>query len=396
MFEQLTTLSPDPLLGLIKRFAQDPRPEKIDLGVGVYRDDSGQTPVLAAVKAAESQLLQSESSKSYVGPAGNLEFCSAMAELLFGRDLSAKLQARVASLQTPGGCGALRVLGETIVRANQKARLWASDPTWANHLPLLGSAGLQINNYRYYDFAGHGLDFDGMMSDLQQAQAGDVLLLHACCHNPSGADLNQQQWQQVIELCQQQNLVPLIDVAYLGFGDGLDEDAYGLRLAVERLPEVLIAVSCSKNFGLYRERVGAAFVISENAASAQACFSHMASITRAMYSMPPSHGASVVAAILDDETLAQQWLSELTQMRERIQSLRSQLRQSLADELGHDRFAFIEAEKGMFSFLGLDADQVQRLAEDFGIYMADSSRINLAGLNSGNLAHLVSSLKLML
>ena len=395
MFEQLKALSPDPLLGLIKSYQQDSRPQKIDLGVGVYRDEQGFTPVLSCVKKAELQLLQSEDSKSYVGPMGNLAFVERMAELLLAES-AVSLRERWAGMQTPGGCGALRVLAETIVRAKPKARLWVSNPTWANHIPLLGTAGIIIEEYSYYNYQQHSIDFDGMLADLQRANAGDLVLLHGCCHNPSGADLTERQWQAVIELCQQKGLVPFIDMAYQGFGRSLDEDAYGVRLATATLPEVIVAVSCSKNFGLYRERVGAAFVLCANAAQQVAVNSHMANITRAMYSMPPSHGATVVADILADSQLRLEWHDELAVMRGRIQGLRSHLRLAMAEALGEDRFAFIESEQGMFSFLGLTPEQVERMAAEFAIYMAGSSRINLAGINQRNLSHLCQSLKAVL
>lgn len=326
-----------------------------------------------------------------MGPLGNLLFIEQMAKLLFSN-----APEHLAGLQTPGGCGALRVLAELIMKTGRTLTLWASNPTWANHVPLLAGAGLNIQSYRYYDYKNHGLDFDGMMCDLDNAQAGDVVLLHGCCHNPSGADLNQKQWPLLLELCANKSLVPLIDVAYQGFGDDLEQDAFGVRLAAKMLPEFMLAVSCSKNFGLYRERVGAAFVVSESAEAKAASISHMAAVTRGIYSMPPSHGASVVAEILSDDVLRAQWQSELSGMCFRIKSLRSDLAAALAEASGHRDFSFIEEEKGMFSFLGLNPEQVKRLADEHAIYMADSSRINLAGLNSSNLAHVVNSVKSIL
>ncbi len=396
MFESLSLLPPDPLLGLIQRYQQDTNPQKMDLGVGVYRDEKGQTPVLASVKEAEQWLLANEPSKAYVGPLGNVVFLDALGQILFGDAVPDA--SRLASIQTPGGCGALRVIAELLVKSRRDCRIWVSDPTWANHVPLLGGAGGQhgsvsIISYPYYDFGESRLNFDAMLAALQQAQAGDVVLLHACCHNPAGADLDKDQWLQVIELCAEKALVPLIDAAYQGFGDGLDADAYGVQLAVSRLPEVLVAVSCSKNFGLYRERVGAIYVLAEKPAQAEIISSHLKSITRGIYSMPPSHGASVVATILKSEALDLSWREELDHMRGRIQGVRSHLAGALRTATASARFDFIEREKGMFSFLGLTPEQVALLAEKHSIYMADSSRINLAGINDENLSYLVASLQ---
>lgn len=392
MFEQLTNLPSDPLLGLIEKYRNDPNPNKVDLGVGVYKDESGNTPVLEAVKAAEKTLLDNEQSKAYVGPAGNAQFNELMAQLVFGEEYSS-LGARLTGLQTPGGCGALRVLAETLVVAKPKTKVWVSDPTWVNHMPLLGNAGVELDIYPYYDFSHSKLRFDDMISVLSdKAKEGDVLLLHGCCHNPCGADLDQDQWREVVSLCERLGLVPFIDMAYQGFGDDLEQDAFGLRLAAASLPELLLAVSCSKNFGLYRERVGAAFVVSESPIHAQAVDSHMKSITRGIYSMPPSHGASIVAEILGNAALADQWRAELSQMRLRIQSVRKGLSQDLSNKLGSSRFDFIPGEKGMFSFLGITPDQVEPLASNYGIYMAGSSRVNIAGLSSANIGYVSDSI----
>lgn len=391
MFEQLNSLPADPLLGLIEKVRNDSRAEKVDLGVGIYKNGEGLTPVLDCVKVAEQTILASEDSKAYVGPSGNAIFNTAMRKLVFGEH-SNTLGDRLVGFQMPGGCGALRVLAETLVISKPACTVWVSDPTWVNHVPLLCSAGIELKTYPYYDFEHSSLRFADMLQSLEQASGGDVVLLHGCCHNPSGADLSKQQWDQVVELCQRKALVPFIDMAYQGFGDGIDDDAYGVRLAASKLPELLVAVSCSKNFGLYRERVGAAFVLAEHQSVAAKVDSHMKSITRGMYSMPPSHGASIVATILSSQSATQNWTHELHDMRSRISSLRVQLSEGLRNATGSSRFDFIEHQKGMFSFLGIDQAQVSALARDYGIYMADSSRINLAGLNANNMAYCVDAL----
>lgn len=396
MFSSLSTLPVDPLLGLIVKFNEDSNPKKIDLGVGVYRDGQGNTPVLAAVKTAETFLLESEQSKSYVGALGNLEYNALISELVLGKDCEALASGRVKTLQTPGGCGALRVAAELLVRSEEHGTLWVSDPTWANHVPLLGGAGLKIQSYKYYDFDNHQINFEGMLESLNRAKPADIVLLHGCCHNPCGADLSPEQWDVIAQLCLEKQLLPLIDVAYQGFGKNLELDAYGPRLMAETLPELLICVSCSKNFGLYRERVGAVLVVGENQDAAAKALSHMCTVARGLYSMPPSHGASIVAEVLKSQELRQQWQGELDLMRTRIQALRSQLRQALAPRFGDERFAFIESEFGMFSFLGISEAEVERLAADYSIYMASSSRINLAGLNEANFDYFIESLGLVI
>ncbi len=390
MLENLQSLPADPLLGLIGRYTADKNPNKIDLGVGVYRDETGSTPVLACVKQAERFLLANETSKAYVGPAGNAVFIELLSRLVLA-DLYLSGSDRLAAVQTPGGCGALRILADISVRANPQARLFIGDPTWANHIPLLAGAGLSVEKYAYYDHASQQVNFDSMQAALNRAEPGDIILLHGCCHNPSGADLSEAQWVKVVEICRQRSLVPLIDIAYQGFGDGVEKDVFGARLAVAELPEVLIAVSCSKNFGLYRERVGAAIIAAQTPAKANAALSHLNSITRGLYSMPPSHGASVVATVLGSDELRDLWCEEVEQMRERIYVMRSSLVAQLGEIDGRS-FSFIERQKGMFSFLGIDSAQVKRLAENHAIYMADSSRANIAGLNQTNMRYFCDSL----
>jgi aspartate aminotransferase len=301
----------------------------------------------------------------------------------------------VSSVQTPGGCGALRIGAEVIHAAMPGATVWVSDPTWPVHSPLLGSVGLQFAKYRYYEPASHGVNFDGMVADLKGARKGDVVLLHGCCHNPCGADLSLQQWAVIADMAETQGFLPFIDIAYQGLGDGLDEDAAGLRLLAERLPELIIAASCSKNMGLYRERTGVAVFICRDRDNAQALVSQALAAARRIYSMPPAHGALIAGRILSQPGLEEMWRRELTQMCGRINDLRSVLRARLESASGHD-FAFIEKEKGMFSFLGLSAEQVIKLREDYAVYMLDSSRINVAGVNAGNIDYLAESVAAVL
>ncbi|WP_323844606.1 amino acid aminotransferase [Microbulbifer magnicolonia] len=387
MFEHLSSLPPDPILGLLASYRADENPNKIDLGVGVYKDEAGHTAVLQSVKEAETRLLQSEETKAYIGPAGTPGFNAAMQELILGADHPALLAGRVRSAQTPGGCGALRVLAEFTNRAKAGATIWVSDPTWANHVPLLGNAGLQIKSYPYYDRATSSLQFDAMVDTLKNVGEGDLVLFHACCHNPCGADLSREQWKVLAEMAQKQGFTPFIDMAYQGFGDSLDDDAYGLRLMAASVPEMLVAASCSKNFGLYRERVGLAMVIYNTGAEADKGQSQMLNVVRGNYSMPPSHGAAIVESILTDAGLKANWEAELTEMRERINGLRAGLVESLAAAGAAGDFSFIQRQKGMFSFLGITAEQVQRLQKEYAIYMVDSSRISIAGLSKGNMEY---------
>ncbi|MFA0810057.1 amino acid aminotransferase [Microbulbifer epialgicus] len=387
MFEHLSSLPPDPILGLLASYRADENPSKIDLGVGVYKDEAGHTAVLQAVKEAETRLLQSEETKAYIGPAGTPGFNSVMQELVLGAGHSALVGGRVRSAQTPGGCGALRALAELINRAKEGATVWVSDPTWANHVPLLGNAGLNIKSYPYYDRATSSLQFDKMVETLKNVGEGDVVLFHACCHNPCGADLSREQWKVLAEMAQKQGFTPFIDMAYQGFGESLEDDAYGLRLMAESVPEMLVAASCSKNFGLYRERVGLAMVVYANGESADKSHSQMLSAIRGNYSMPPSHGAAIVESILTDAGLKANWEAELTEMRERINGLRSGLVEGLGAAGAAGDFGFIRQQKGMFSFLGISPEQVQQLQKDYSIYMVDSSRISIAGLSSNNMEY---------
>jgi len=392
MFQSLQTLPADPILGLMAEYRADTNPNKIDLGIGVYKDEQGNTPVMAAVKEAEARILQSQMSKSYVGPVGDVNYNETVAELLLSTSIKNKLGDRRITVQSPGGCGGLRLAAEFIKKANAAATVWVSDPTWANHVPLLGSAGLTIENYPYYDYASHSIRFDEMLRTLEQVKPGDVVLLHGCCHNPCGADLNQEQWRSVRDLALKNGFTVLIDLAYQGLGDGLTEDTYGVRLMAEALPELLVVSSCSKNFGLYRERTGALTVICETGDAAAVAKTQVAASARAMYSMPPDHGSAIVDLILNDEQLRKSWDHELTGMRDRINGLRAQLVSQIQSTDVNRDFSFIQNEKGMFSFLGVSVEQVQTLVKDYSIYLVNSSRINVAGINNSNIEYLANSL----
>ncbi len=392
MFNSLSLLPSDPILGLMQKYKRDPNPQKIDLGVGIYKDEQGCTPVLASVKQAEEWLLGIEDSKAYVGPAGNIEFNCLISALSFGAEHPVIIDNRLATLQTPGGCGALRIAAELIRRSKPDSTIWVSTPTWANHIPLLGDAGIQIAEYPYYDYAQKEINFAAMLSTLEKAARGDLVLLHGCCHNPSGADLSIDQWNTISDLCLTQGLIPFIDMAYQGFGSGIEEDRFGLALMAESQPEVIFALSCSKNFGLYRERVGAVGVVCSTSLEKDAAFSHMLSIVRGIYSMPPSHGASIVARILSNEDLKLSWLNELSRMRLRISDMRTTFCTQMESYGLGERFTHVLNQNGMFSFLGISPEEVSCLAEEFSIYMVDSSRVNLAGLNPSNMTDFCDAL----
>lgn len=392
MFESLKPVAMDPILGLMAAFRADDRTTKIDLGVGVYMNDQGHTPVMASVKEAEAQLMQLETTKSYQGIAGDPGYNQHMLELLFGPEHSILSSGRVKTIQAPGGSGALRVGAEVIQRARPESKLWVGVPTWPNHIPLLGSAGFEIKEYPYYDRDTKQINADAMMETLRQVPAGDMVLLHGCCHNPTGADLTHAQWDLIADLALERGFIPFIDTAYQGLGDGLDEDAYGLRMMADRLPELLVASSCSKNFGLYRERTGSITFIAENAKQADIVASQAMSVARQIYSMPPAHGALIVSLILGDTALRANWETELTEVRSRIQSMRTLLTDSIQNNAAGVDFSHVQQQKGMFSFLGLNTDQLDQLRNEFGIYIVSSSRVNLAGINSSNIGYLSSSI----
>ncbi|MBR9882470.1 MAG: aspartate/tyrosine/aromatic aminotransferase [Oceanospirillales bacterium] len=392
MYEKLQPVAEDPILALMARYRRDTHPNKLDLGIGVYKDEQGQTPIMQAVSSAERLLLAHETSKSYIGPAGSEGFNRLMAQLVFGGDHTVIREQRVVSAQTPGGCGALRIGAELLASCSPTGRIWVSDPTWANHRPLLTGAGLEIREYPYYNAEQRAIRFGEMMDTLNRAQASDIVLLHGCCHNPTGADLEPAQWRALAELIERRGLMPFVDIAYQGLGEGLDEDAYGVRYLADYLPEMMVATSCSKNFGLYRERTGALFLIGRTAAQTERAGGQLFSRIRSHYSMPPAHGGAVVETILDDPRLRALWMSELNAMRERIRYLRHQLVDRLEQAGVAGNFSHIRHQHGMFSFLGIARDQVVALRKQHGIYLVESGRFNLAGLSNRSIDYFVDAL----
>lgn len=391
MLDALEQLPDDPILGLAALCRTDENPKKVDLTVGIYMDESGLCPVFDAIRQAQATLVADEVSKAYLSPAGVAGFNPGMQKLVLGESSTALADGRVSSIQAPGGCGALRIGAEIIQAASPGAKVWVSDPTWPVHIPLLGSVGLQFSTYRYYDAQTHGVNFDAMVEDLKGAGRGDIVLLHGCCHNPCGADLSQDQWSIIGDMAEAQGFMPFIDIAYQGLGDGLDEDAAGLRQLAERLPEMIIAASCSKNMGLYRERTGCTMFLCRDKKNADALLSQAKVAARRVYSMPPAHGALLASAVLSDDALTANWQAELRGMCDRVNGLRSDLVEKLQAATGRD-FEFIRAEKGMFSFLGLSGEQVQTLRDDYSVYMLGSSRINVAGVNARNIDYLADSI----
>ncbi|MEH6608855.1 MAG: amino acid aminotransferase [Halioglobus sp.] len=395
MLDVLEQLPMDSILGLAQEAKADQNPNKVDLTLGIYMNEEGVCPVFGAIQQAQHALVNEEISKAYMAPAGATDFNLGMQKLVLGADSAPLLEGRIGSVQTPGGCGALRIGAELIQAANPGTRVWVSDPTWPVHIPLIGSVGLTFETYRYYDPATHGVNFQGMVEDLKGAKAGEVVLLHGCCHNPSGADLSLEQWGVIADMAEAQGFVPFVDTAYQGLGLSLDEDAAGLRLLAARLPEMIIAASCSKNMGLYRERTGAAIFVCKDKENAQALVSQALVAARRTYSMPPAHGGLLAARLLTDATLNANWRIELEQMCQRINGLRAQLVDKLQAATNQD-FGFIQQEKGMFSFLGLSAEQAQRLRKDHSVYMLDSSRINVAGVNASNIDALAKAVAAVL
>jgi aromatic-amino-acid transaminase len=377
----LNNLQPQPadkILELMQMFRDDPRENKIDLGVGVYRNAQGVTPVMRAVKAAEKRLWEEQQTKAYTGLAGDPAYSDALGGLILGE---ARDTSRLAAAATPGGTGAIRQALELVRLASPEATVWVSDPTWPNHLSILKYLRLPHTRYRYFDSATRDVDFAGMMEDLAGVKAGDVVLLHGCCHNPTGANLSLEQWREVVQLLERTGAVPLIDIAYQGFGDGLEEDAAATRLVASSLPEVLIAASCSKNFGIYRERAGLLMAIAPDSATRPVTQGTLAFLNRQNFSFPPDHGARVVSTILDDEALRADWQAELEEMRQGMLKLREQLAAELRQRTNSERFDFIARHRGMFSRIGASPEQVRRMREEHAIYMVGDSRINIAGLN---------------
>ncbi|MES0884946.1 amino acid aminotransferase [Roseibium sp. SCP14] len=386
MFERIESRGVDNLLNLMQAFRADTRQHKVDLVVGVYKDEHGHVPVMQAVKGAERLLLEREDTKGYVGISGDREYRELAPGLVLGEERQRSVAERLACVQTPGGTGALKVAFDFLNSIDPGKRIWLSTPTWANHVPLAEDAGLIVDRYPYFRPSDRGLDFEAMMSHLvAHSRAGDFILLHACCHNPTGVDLSLDQWKIVTEFVVDRNLLPIVDCAYQGLGNGLDEDVAGLRYMVGKVPEMLIASSFSKNFGIYRERTGALCVLTNTSGDLGQALQAVETVVRSNYSMPPSHGARIVATILRDAELRQAWESELTQMRQRIAQLREDLLIRLQERHPAFDYSFLVEQRGMFSFTGLSPENVRKLKEDFGVYMAGDGRINVAGLSPANL-----------
>ena len=379
MFNSLQQQPADKILALMQVYKEDPRENKIDLGVGVYKDASGQTPIMQSIKQAEHMLWETQDTKSYVGLTGAPEFSQTMIDLVLGDKFDKNLTASAA---TPGGTGAVRQAFELGKMANPNLRVFVSDPTWPNHLSILKYLGIPVEPYRYFDAKTRAVDFSSMMTDLENAKEGDLILLHGCCHNPTGANLKAPEWDAVIELLLKSGATPMIDIAYQGFGDGLEEDASGVRKLVKSVPETIIAASCSKNFGIYRERTGLLIVVSHDKDARDLNQSTLAFLNRQNFSFPPDHGARLVTMVLSDEELKISWMEELEAVRTSMLSLRTQLATELEKLSGSNRFGFLADHRGMFSRLGASPEQVNQLRENHAVYMVGDSRLNIAGLNS--------------
>ena len=389
MFQSLKEQPADKILALMQKYKEDPRESKIDLGVGVYKNAEGLTPVMRAVKTAEQQLWERETTKSYVGLVGDPQFSDVMVDLVLSDSVA---RGNVAAAATPGGTGAVRQAFELLKMANPDVRVFVSDPTWPNHLSILKYLDLPVVPYRYFDSETRGVDFAGMMEDLAEARSGDVILLHGCCHNPTGANLNMSQWQEVVDFLNTSGATPMIDIAYQGFGDGLQEDAAGTRLVASSVPETVIAASCSKNFGIYRERTGLLMVVSQDATAKGLNQSTLAFLNRQNFSFPPDHGARLVTMVLSDPALRADWAAELEEVRLGMLDLRTQLASELQRLSGSDRFGFLAEHRGMFSRLGASAEHVEKLRADHAVYMVGDSRMNIAGLNSATVPVLAQAI----
>ena len=390
MLETLTRVPPDPILGVSAAFQKDDSSDKVDLGVGVYKDEAGKTPVPRAVKRAEQEMLAAQVTKTYLSPIGNPGFNAQVAALTLGSDLAGR-KADLALAQTPGGSGALRLGAELLLAARPGASIHVSDPTWANHLPLLGSAGLKIEKYPYYDDARNLVQFERMLDTLDALPHGSIVLLHACCHNPTGADLDPAQWSAVAEVLARRRLVPFLDMAYQGLGEDLDRDAASIRLIAKAVPELLVAVSCSKNFGIYRERTGLLIAIAAGSEPASIVSGQLGRLARTLWSMPPDHGAAIVDRVLATPELRQDWTVELQLMAHRINSLRALLAERLGAATQRD-FSWLKQQRGMFSRLPLTAEQVVAAREQHHLYMAPDGRINIAGVSPANVDRVASGI----
>jgi aromatic-amino-acid transaminase len=379
MLSNLKAQPVDKILGLAAAYRADPRDTKVDLGVGVYKNAQGLTPVMRAIKVAEQRIVDEEQTKAYTGLAGDPAFSEAMAGLILGTDYP---RERFAAVATPGGTGAIRQALELIQMASPDATVWLSNPTWPNHPSIMKYLGVPMGEYRYFDNATRAVDFAGMMADLEGVKAGDLVLLHGCCHNPTGANLNLTQWGEVADFLNARGAIPFIDIAYQGFGDGLEQDAAGVRLIASKVPEMLIAASCSKNFGIYRERTGVLMALSPSSAEQSLTQTNLQFLNRQNFSFPPDHGARLVSIILNDDALKADWMQELEEVRLGMLDLRQQLADALRERSGSDRFGFIAEHRGMFSRLGASPEQVEAMREHNAIYMVGDSRLNIAGLNA--------------
>lgn len=390
-FDRIEAAPADPILGITVAFKNDPRPDKINLGVGVYKNEQGETAILNSVKKAEKIIYETENTKSYLPIGGLPEYGRFARELIFGKGHEYVDGGKAVSVHCPGGTGALRIGADFLHMQNVTATVWISDPTWANHYQIATAAGLKFERYPYYDRVNHTLAFDRMMETLSQAKEGDAVLLHACCHNPTGIDPTHEQWDQIADFLAEKKLLPFIDFAYQGFGHGIEEDAYGVRAIAKRCPELLIASSFSKNFGLYNERVGVLTIVSADKDTADRVFSQLKISVRTAISNPPAHGEKIVTTVLGDPALRAEWEQELKEMRDRILEMRKLLVEKL-NAAGAGDYGFIAQQNGMFSFSGLDKDQVEKLKKDFGIYIVGSGRICVAGINHKNIDRLVEAL----
>ncbi|WP_242204354.1 MULTISPECIES: amino acid aminotransferase [unclassified Pseudomonas] len=390
-FDAIGRVPGDPILGLMEAYAQDSNPRKFDLGVGVYKDAQGLTPIPEAVKIAEARLVESQDTKTYIGGHGNPLFGKVINELVLGADSKLIAELRAGATQTPGGTGALRLAADFIAQCLPGKGVWLSNPTWPIHETIFAAAGVKVSHYPYVGSDNH-LDVEAMLAVLNEVPNGDVVLLHACCHNPTGFDLSHDDWQRVLDVVRKRNLLPLIDFAYQGFGDGLEQDAWSTRLFAAEVPELLITSSCSKNFGLYRDRTGALIVCAKSADKLIDIRSQLANIARNLWSTPPDHGAAVVATILADPELKARWADEVEAMRLRIAQLRSGLVEALEPHGLRERFAHIGVQRGMFSYTGLSPEQVQQLREHHSVYMVSSGRANVAGIDATRLALLAEAI----
>lgn len=390
MFADLPVPAEDKILGIARQFRADPRENKMNLSVGVYANEKGETIILDTVKEAEKRLLEQQTTKTYVGLAGDVSFNQAMQEIVFGEDNANNDLIR--GVQAPGGSGSLRLIAELIGRNRPQSRLWFSTPTWPNHEALVGVGDMAINYYPYFDEANNAVDFEGMKAALSQLGPDDVVILHGCCHNPTGVNLTQAQWDEVIAIAQQTGFFPFVDLAYQGFGDDLNTDAYSTRKLAASVDEMAVAASCSKNFGIYRERVGCALVKAKTADNADVAFKQLQKIGRGLYSMPPDHGAAVVSIIWNDPALRQQWFDELSAITDRILSLRKSLAEQLHTKLDHGRFDFLAEHRGMFSLSGISPEQVEQLREKHAIYMVGDGRMNIAGLQEERIGELADAI----